>query len=63
MFDYDTKEKEHQKSRQSDQYTGVTSPCINQIGSFYYYSKYFLENLICMFGTQYVWLQSTNLNK
>jgi hypothetical protein len=33
MFDYDTKEKEHQKTRQSDLYSGATPPRTNQIAS------------------------------
>jgi hypothetical protein len=33
MFDYDTKEKEHQNTRQSDLYLGATPPRINQIAS------------------------------
>jgi hypothetical protein len=33
MFDYDTKEKEHQNTRQSDLYSGATSPRTNQIAS------------------------------
>jgi hypothetical protein len=32
MFDYDTKEKEHQKTRQSDLYSGK-APRTNQIAS------------------------------
>jgi hypothetical protein len=31
MFDYDTKEKEHQNTRQSDKYPGAMSPLTNQI--------------------------------
>jgi hypothetical protein len=30
-FDYDTKEKEHQNTRQSDKYSGATPPRINQV--------------------------------
>jgi hypothetical protein len=33
VFDYDTKEKEHQNTRQSDKYSGATPPRINQIAS------------------------------
>jgi hypothetical protein len=33
MFDYDTKEKEHKKARQSDLYSGATPPRTNQIAS------------------------------
>jgi hypothetical protein len=33
MFDYDTKEKEHQNTRQSDLYSGATPPRTNQIAS------------------------------
>jgi hypothetical protein len=33
MFDYDTKEKEHQSTRQSDLYSGATPPRTNQIAS------------------------------
>jgi hypothetical protein len=33
MFDYDTKEKEHQNTRQSDSYSGATPPRTNQIAS------------------------------
>jgi hypothetical protein len=40
MLDYDTKEKEHQNTRQSDKYSGATPSRTNQIGlfrcSFYY---------------------------
>jgi hypothetical protein len=33
MFDYDTKEKEHQNTRQSDLYSGAMTPRTNQIAS------------------------------
>jgi hypothetical protein len=33
MFDYDTKEKEHQNTRQSDLYSGATPRRTNQIAS------------------------------
>jgi hypothetical protein len=33
LFDYDTKEKEHQNTRQSDEYSGATPPRTNQIAS------------------------------
>jgi hypothetical protein len=33
MFDYDTKEKEHQNTRQSDKYPKATLPRTNQIAS------------------------------
>jgi hypothetical protein len=33
MFDYATKEKEHQNTRQSDLYSGTTPPRTNQIAS------------------------------
>jgi hypothetical protein len=33
MFDYGTKEKEHQNTRQSDLYSGAMSPLTNQIAS------------------------------
>jgi hypothetical protein len=33
MFDYATKEKEHQNTRQSDLYSGATPPRTNQIAS------------------------------
>jgi hypothetical protein len=35
MFDFDTKEKEHQHTLQSDKYSGATPPrtCTNQIAS------------------------------
>jgi hypothetical protein len=33
MFDYDTKEKEHQYTRQSESYSGATPPRTNQIAS------------------------------
>jgi hypothetical protein len=33
MSDYDTKEKEHQNTRQSDLYSGATPPRTNQIAS------------------------------
>jgi hypothetical protein len=33
MFDYDTKEKEHRNTRQSDLYSGATPPRTNQIAS------------------------------
>jgi hypothetical protein len=33
MFDYDTKVKEHQNTRQSDLYSGATPPRTNEIAS------------------------------
>jgi hypothetical protein len=33
MFDYDTKEKEHQNTQQSDKYSGATPPRTNKITS------------------------------
>jgi hypothetical protein len=33
MFDYDTKENEHQNNRQSDLYSEATPPRVNQIAS------------------------------
>jgi hypothetical protein len=33
MFDYDTKEKEHQNTQQSDLYSGGYTPRTNQIAS------------------------------
>jgi hypothetical protein len=33
MFDYDTKEKEHRNTRQSDLYPGAMPPRTNQIAS------------------------------
>jgi hypothetical protein len=33
MFDFDTKEKEHQNTWQSDKYLGATPPRTNQIAS------------------------------
>jgi hypothetical protein len=33
MFDFDTKEKEHQNTRQSDLFSGTTPPRTNQIAS------------------------------
>jgi hypothetical protein len=33
MFDYDTKEREHQNTQQSDLYSGATPPRTNQIAS------------------------------
>jgi hypothetical protein len=35
MFDYDTKEKEHQNTRQSDKYSGARPPGTNQTASFF----------------------------
>jgi hypothetical protein len=50
MFDYDTKEKEHQNTRQSDLYSGATPPRINRIPSCFdalsitYIMSYLLHN-------------------
>jgi hypothetical protein len=56
MFDYDTKEKEDQNSRQSDFYSGATPPRTNQIASCFdaflllgkLYIQRFLRNYMCI---------------
>jgi hypothetical protein len=39
MFDFDTKQKRHQSTRQSDLYSAICTPCTNQKVPFYYLGK------------------------